>query len=219
MELQFLGHACFLLDDGARKVLTDPFLSGAGHPDWAEQVRPDYIFLTHGHGDHVGDAAAIARRTGAAVCCTADLADAVFAPAGLPVQGGNLGGRFSAPFGSVKLVPALHGSGVPGCLSCGFLLEMGGKKIYHAGDTALISDMALLAEENIDVALLPIGDFYTMGPEDALRAVEMIRPGLTIPMHFNTMPPIVQDGDAFASAVQADGFPAKVLQPGETLEL
>ena len=93
MELRFLGHACFLLDDGACKVLTDPFLSGAGHPDWAEQVRPDYIFVTHGHGDHVGDAAAIARRTGAQVCCTADLADAVFGPAGVSCIAGNLGGH------------------------------------------------------------------------------------------------------------------------------
>ena len=220
MKIQFLGHACFLLDDGAHKALVDPYLTGNPLAAVsANEVEADMIFVTHGHGDHVGDAVSIARRTGAQVCCPIELGEAVFAPAGISVVSGNLGGWTKTPFGRVKLTAAIHGSGVAGGLACGFLFEMGGKKIYHAGDTALTSDMALLAAEGIDVALLPIGDFYTMGPEDALRAVEMIRPGLTIPMHFNTMPPIVQDGDAFASAVQADGFPAKVLQPGETLEL
>ena len=174
MELQFLGHACFLLDDGSYKVLTDPFLSGTGQTALAETVEPDFIFVTHGHGDHVGDAVEISKRTGAPVCCTVDL-------------------------------------------SCGFIFEMGGKKIYHAGDTALMTDMALLEDAHIDVALLPIGDFYTMGPADALRAVKMIKPGLTIPMHYNTFPPIAQDPAAFAAACEAAGFQAKVLQPGETL--
>ncbi len=220
MKIQFLGHACFLLNDGAHKALVDPYLTGNPLAAVsADEVEADMIFVTHGHGDHVGDAVSIARRTGAQVCCPIELGEAVFVPAGISVVSGNLGGWTKTPFGRVKLTAAIHGSGVAGGLACGFLFEMGGKKIYHAGDTALTSDMALLAAEGIDVALLPIGDFYTMGPEDALRAVEMIRPGLTIPMHFNTMPPIVQDGDAFASAVQADGFPAKVLQPGETLEL
>lgn len=220
MKIQFLGHACFLLDDGAHKALVDPYLTrNPLAAVSANEVEADMIFVTHGHGDHVGDAVSIARRTGAQVCCPIELGEAVFVPAGISVVSGNLGGWTKTPFGRVKLTAAIHGSGVAGGLACGFVFEMGGKKIYHAGDTALTSDMALLAAEGIDVALLPIGDFYTMGPEDALRAVEMIRPGLTIPMHFNTMPPIVQDGDAFASAVQADGFPAKVLQPGETLEL
>ena len=220
MKIQFLGHACFLLDDGAHKALVDPYLTGNPLAAVsANEVEADMIFVTHGHGDHVGDAVSIARRTGAQVCCPIELGEAVFVPAGISVVSGNLGGWTKTPFGRVKLTAAIHGSGVAGGLACGFVFEMRGKKIYHAGDTALTSDMALLAAEGIDVALLPIGDFYTMGPEDALRAVEMIRPGLTIPMHFNTMPPIVQDGDAFASAVQADGFPAKVLQPGETLEL
>lgn len=220
MKIQFLGHACFLLDDGAHKALVDPYLTGNPLAAVsANEVEADMIFVTHGHGDHVGDAVSIARRTGAQVCCPIELGGAVFVPAGISVVSGNLGGWTKTPFGRVKLTAAIHGSGVAGGLACGFLFEMGGKKIYHAGDTALTSDMALLAAEGIDVALLPIGDFYTMGPEDALRAVEMIRPGLTIPMHFNTMPPVVQDGDAFAAAVQAAGYPAKVLQPGETLEL
>ena len=220
MELKFLGHSCFLLDDGAHKVLTDPFLTGnAEAAVSAEQVEADYIFVTHGHSDHVGDAVDIAKRTGAPVCCTVDLAEGLFRPAGVQVQVGNLGGTIPMPFGSAKFFQAIHGSGVAGCLSCGFLFEMGGRKIYHAGDTALMSDMALLAEEKIDVALLPIGDVFTMGPADALRAVKMIQPKLVIPMHYNTFPPIAQDPDAFAAAVKAAGFEARVLRPGETLSL
>ena len=220
MKLQFLGHACFLLDDGAHKVLTDPFLTGnALAAAAADQVEADFIFVTHGHSDHTGDAQAIAQRTGATVCCTVDLADGVFGPAGVRVQVGNLGGTIPMPFGSAKFFQAIHGSGVPGCLSCGFIFEMDGKRIYHAGDTALMTDMALLAEEDIDVALLPIGDVFTMGPADALRAVKMIRPKLVVPMHYDTFPPIAQDPAAFADAVQAAGFQAKVLRPGESLEL
>jgi len=218
MELKFLGHACFLLDDGTHKVLTDPFLTG--NPlaaASADDIDADFVFVTHGHGDHVGDSAAISRRTGAPVCCTVDLAAGVYEPDGIPTQVGNLGGTVPMPFGSAKFFSAIHGSGVPGCLACGFILEIGGKKIYHAGDTALMADMALLAEENIDVALLPIGDFYTMGPADALRAVKMIHPKLVIPMHYNTFPHITQDPEAFAAAVQEAGFAAAVLRPGESL--
>ena len=218
MELTFLGHACFLLDDGSCKVLTDPFLTGNGlAAASADQVEADFIFVTHGHGDHTGDAEAIAKRTDATVCCTVDLAEGVFGPAGVKTQVGNLGGRIPMPFGSAKFFQAIHGSGVPGCLTCGFIFEMGGKKIYHAGDTALMSDMALLADEEIDVALLPIGDVFTMGPEDALRAVKMIRPKLVVPMHYNTFPPIAQDPEAFAASVRAAGFQAQVLRPGESL--
>lgn len=220
MKLTFLGHACFLLDDGQHKLLTDPFLTGNPLAAVsADQVEADFIFVTHGHGDHVGDAAAIAKRTGAPVCCTVDLAEALFAHAGVETIQGNLGGRIKLPFGSVKFVPALHGSGVPGCLSNGFLFEVGGRKIYHAGDTALISDLALLAPEHIDAALLPIGDMFTMGPEDALRAAEMIAPQMVVPMHYDTMPPIRQDAQAFASAVRGKGMQCYVLRPGESVTL
>jgi len=220
MDITFLGHACFLLNDGTHKVLTDPFLSGNGLAAIsADEVEADYIFVTHGHGDHVGDSVEISKRTGAPVCCTVDLAAGVFGPAGVETVVGNLGGRIPLPFGKTKIFQALHGSGVPGCLSCGFIFEMDGKKIYHAGDTGLIADMALLADEEIDVALLPIGDLYTMDPDDALRAVKMIRPKLVIPMHYDTFPAICQDPEAFASAVEAAGFQAKVLRPGETLSI
>ena len=220
MQLTFLGHACFLLDDGTHKVLIDPHLSG--NPlaaAKADQVEADFICVTHGHGDHIGDSVEIAKRTGATVFCTVDLAGAVYKPAGVKAMGGNLGGTAPMPFGSVKIFPAIHGSGVAGGLACGFVIEMDGKKIYHAGDTALMADMALLEEEGIDVALLPIGDFYTMGPKDALRAVKMIRPGLTVPMHYNTFPAIRQDPAVFADSVAAAGFAAKVLDPGDSISL
>lgn len=220
MKLTFLGHACFLLDDGQHKLLTDPFLTGnplAAVP--ADQVEADFIFVTHGHGDHVGDAVAIAKRTGAPVCCTADLGSAVFTPAGVETIQGNLGGQIKLPFGSFKFTPAIHGSGVPGCLSCGFLFEVGGRKIYHAGDTSLTCDLTLLAPEHIDVALLPIGDVYTMGPEDALRAAEMIAPQMVVPMHYDTMPPIRQDAQAFAGSVRGKGMQCCVLRPGESVTL
>ena len=220
MQLTFLGHACFLLDDGTHKVLIDPHLSG--NPlaaAKADEVDADFICVTHGHGDHIGDSVEIAKRTGATVFCTVDLAGAVYKPAGVKAMGGNLGGTAPMPFGSVKIFPAIHGSGVAGGLACGFIIEMGGKKIYHAGDTALMADMALLEEEGIDAALLPIGDFYTMGPKDALRAVKMIRPGLTIPMHYNTFPSIRQDAQSFADSVTAAGFTVKVLNPGESISL
>ena len=150
---------------------------------------------------------------------TMTTAGAVYKPAGVKAMGGNLGGTAPMPFGSIKIFPAIHGSGVAGGLACGFVIEMGGKKIYHAGDTALMADMALLEEEGIDAALLPIGDFYTMGPKDALRAVKMIRPGLTVPMHYNTFPAIRQDPAAFAASVTGAGFAAKVLNPGESISL
>lgn len=220
MKLTFLGHACFQLDDGSCKVLVDPFLTGnALAAASADKVEADFICVTHGHGDHVGDAVEIARRTGATVCCGVELAESVFEPAGIQTCVGNLGGRIPMPFGSVKLVQAIHGSGVAGGLACGFVLEMDGKKIYHAGDTALTTDMVLLAEENIDAALLPIGDVYTMGPVDALRAVKMIQPKLVVPMHYNTFSAIAQDPDAFAEAVQLAGFRAEVLSPGAVLAL
>ena len=209
-----------MLEDGRYKVLIDPFLTGNGQAAVsADEVKPDFICVTHGHGDHVGDTAAIAKRTGAQVVCSVDLAEGVFAPAGITALAGNLGGTIPMPFGSVKLFQGIHGSGVAGCLSCGFIFRMGGKKIYHAGDTALMTDMNLLADEALDAALLPIGDFFTMGPEDALRAVKMIKPKLTIPMHYNTFPPIVQDPEAFAALVEKAGFRAAALKPGESVEL
>ncbi|MCQ2437142.1 MAG: metal-dependent hydrolase [Clostridia bacterium] len=221
MKITYLGHACFMLDDGTTKVIVDPFLTGNPKATVsADEVAPDMIFVTHGHDDHLGDTVAIAKRTGAAVCCLVDMATAAIGPAGVEnIVAANIGGWVPTKFGKVKFVNAIHGSGIPGCLSCGFIFEMGGKRIYHAGDTALTADMALLADENIDVALLPIGDFFTMGPKDAVKAAKMIKPALTVPMHYNTFPPIAQDPNAFAAAMSAEGLKTAIVNPGETLEV
>ena len=177
LKITFLGHACFLLDDGETKVLTDPYLSGNPLAAVsADEVEADYIFVSHGHGDHVGDTAGIAARCGAAIGGPVEITGALFGKQGLETIPGNIGGLTELPFGSVKVVPAIHGSGVPGALACGFVFEIGGKKVYFAGDTALTKDMELLEYDMIDAALLPIGDVYTMGPEDAARAAWMIRP-------------------------------------------
>lgn len=221
MKIKFLGHACFMLEDKDVKILIDPFITGNSlAPLSADEVSADYIFVTHGHGDHIGDAVSIAKRTGATVYAVVEIADAVLAPEGIKVGRGNIGGKQKTSFGSVKYFPAAHGSGVNGALACGYVFEIGGKKIYHAGDTGLISEMAFLKDEKIDVALLPIGDFYTMGIEDAVKAAKMISPKLVIPMHYNTFPLIEQDPEEFKKIVEGKYIcDVKVLNPGESLNL
>lgn len=221
MKIEYLGHACFILEDTNVKILIDPFLTGnALAAKTAEQVEADYIFITHGHGDHVGDAYAIAKRTGATVYAVVEFAEGPIAAEGINVAMGNIGGKQQTPFGSVKYVPAAHGSGVPGALACGYVFEIGGKKVYHAGDTALIAEMQFLADEQIDVALLPIGDVFTMGPKDAVKAAKLIAPKYVIPMHYNTFPPIQQNPNDFKKAVEDKGIcKVKILNPGESFEV
>lgn len=218
LTITFYGHACFALTDGETKLLIDPFFTGNGlAPIKAEEAEADYILVTHGHGDHTGDAAAIAERTGATIITTVDVGTALFGNCRNLICG-NIGDKIQLPFGSIQYVPAIHGSGVPGGVACGFVIRMDGKTVYHMGDTSLTKDFELLADQ-IDALLIPIGDFYTMGPEDALTAVEMIRPGYVIPMHFNTFPMIMQDADSFARSVEEKDFQAQVLNPGEFLVL
>lgn len=221
MKIQYLGHACFCLESSGVKILTDPFLTGNELASKkADEIEADYIFVTHGHGDHIGDTYAIAKRTGATVYAVVEFANGPMAAEGIKVASGNIGGSQKTPFGSVKFVTAAHGSGVPGALACGYIFEMDDKKIYHAGDTALIADMGLLADEKIDVALLPIGGHYTMGPDDALRAAKLIKPKYVIPMHYNTFPVIMQNPEDYKNAVEKEDIcEVKVLNPGETFEI
>jgi len=219
MIIRYLGHACFLVGSGAYSLLFDPFLSGnpgsAAQPD---EVRATHIFVTHGHDDHLGDARSIARRCGSLVYATVETASLF--DADVRTDAGQPGGSVPADFGSVKFTSALHGSAVPGGISCGFVVGIEGKKIYHAGDTGLIMDMALLEDEKVDLALLPIGDRYTMGPDDALRAVRLIKPKLVIPMHYDTFPAIKQDPALFKEKVEhLTGIPVAVLPVGGSIEL
>ena len=214
VTITFYGHACFSITDGSTVLLTDPYLTGnpmaAAGPD---EVDADYILVTHGHGDHVGDTPAIAKRTGAKIITPVEIGRALFS--GFSCLPCNLGGTIRLPFGSVKLIPAIHGSGVPGALACGFVITVGGKKICHLGDTALTKDFELLAQEQIDVLLAPVGDVYTMGPDDAARAAGMIRPKLAVPMHYGTFPALVQDPEPFVHACEEQRIPARVLHPGD----
>lgn len=219
MKITYYGHSCFLFDDGFFRVLTDPYLSGNPLSDVrADEVSTDFILVSHAHGDHLGDTVDIAGYTGATVISTVELCGQILNPQGIKNMAGNIGGSLKTPFGSIKYVNAVHGSGVPGGLACGFVVEMGGKKIYFAGDTALSADMALLKDEGIDVALLPIGDYYTMGPSDAKRAAQMISPAVTIPMHYNTFPAIKQDPEKFADSLREAGLSCIILSPGETFD-
>ena len=223
MKLTFLGHSAVLLEHDGHRVLVDPFLTGNPKAAVAaDAVDADVIVLTHAHGDHVGDAVDIAKRTGAVVVSNVEIVGRL-AREGIETIGANTGGRVALPFGAVTFTPAWHsssfGDGGYGGLAMGAVLEFGGRRVYHAGDTALFGDMALIARGGLDLALLPIGDHYTMGPADALEAVKLLRPTRVVPIHHGTFPLIEQDAGAFRDAVQAatDAM-VDALTPGEAIE-
>jgi L-ascorbate metabolism protein UlaG (beta-lactamase superfamily) len=224
-KLTWHGHAtCSLETDDGTHLVIDPFFGDNPACDVSvDEVEADFILISHGHGDHIADAIPLAERTGATIIATFEVAS-YMETCKLTASPHHIGGGVRYPFGYVKLTPALHGGIVelPGgekytSLPAGFLIDLeSGQRFHHAGDTALLADMALL-KGRVDVAMLPIGDRFTMGPQDAVRAVEMIEPGVVIPMHYNTWPPIEQDPEAFKRAV---GTRAKVeiLSPGDTYE-
>lgn len=220
MKIRFIGHSCFLIEEGKYSLLFDPFITGnPAAAVKAADLNPTHILVSHNHGDHRGDAADIAKRTGATVFTTNEIGIDL-SKSCINVAAGHIGGKAKTEFGSVKFFQAFHGSGIAGGHACGFVVDLMGKKIYHAGDTGLTKDMELLWKQNIDLALLPIGDFYTMGPEDALEAVKMIKPKYVIPMHYNTFPAISQNPEAFKKAVEDEtGVKTMVLKPGESMEM
>ncbi|MGD2037729.1 MAG: metal-dependent hydrolase [Desulfobacterales bacterium] len=225
IKITWYSHACFLIETGQTKLLTDPFLSDNPlSPAKADAIEAEYILVSHGHGDHVGDTISIAKRTGATVISNFEI-QAWLANQGVEnTHPQHLGGGFDYPWGRVKLTIAHHGSGLPdgsyGGNPCGFLFYIEGKKIYHACDTGLFYDMKLIGEEGIDLAILPIGDNFTMGPDDALRAVKMIEPAQVVPIHYDTFDVIKQDPHAWAKRVQKEtAAKAIVMNPGDSLKL
>lgn len=225
MKLQYLGHSAFLIEASNFKAIIDPFLSG--NP--SATLKPSqitgltHIFVTHGHGDHIGDTVELARENKSLVISNAEISN-YLSEHGLRTHGMHIGGRYTFDFGTVKLTPALHGSSIPtskgpreGGNPSGFVLTIEGKKIYHAGDTGLTMDMKLLEEEKIDVAILPIGGNYTMDIEDALRAVDFIKPKLVVPMHYNTFPLIQADPEEFKSKNLL--CETRILKIGEKMDI
>ncbi len=222
MELTWYGHATWKVRIGDTRIIIDPFFNhNPVSPVKAEDVDAEYIVLTHGHGDHMGDTDIIARRTGATIIANAEICEWLRQRGFERVHAQHIGGGFHYPFGYLKLTIAVHGSSLPdgsyGGMPAGVLISAEGKKLYHAGDTGLFASMALIGEEGLDVALLPIGDNYTMGPDDALRAVKLLQPRVAIPMHYETWELIAQDPHAWAERVrQETATQPVVMQIGET---
>lgn len=227
MKLTWLSHASWMLEIGQHRVLLDPFFTD--NP--AAQAKPDdftdisHILVSHGHFDHVGDTVSIAKRCGSTVVTNFEIAQWFANKHGIKDPlGMNTGGWVSLPFGRLQLTPAMHSSSLPdgsyGGIAGGFLLQALGMRIYFACDTALFSDMQLIAREELDVAVLPIGDLYTMGPEDSVEALKMIEPTKVLPTHYNTWPPIEQDADQWARLVREQtGADPIVLNVGESIEV
>ncbi|ANS73468.1 metal-dependent hydrolase [Paenibacillus yonginensis] len=230
MQLIFHGHSTIQLNSNGKSLIVDPFLSGnqlaAVKP---EDIKVDAVLLTHAHADHILDAAPISKANGAPVIANPELATYLTWQGVEQTIGMNIGGTVDLGFATAKMTHAFHSSGmideanktvVYGGMPAGFIIKAEGKTIVHAGDTGLFSDMKMIGDMNeIDVVFLPIGDHFTMGPEDALQAAVWYNAKLVVPIHYDTFPPIKQDADAFVNKLEAKGLKGKVLKPGESIEI
>ena len=228
VTITYYGHSTFTFDVDGTKLVIDPFFApnNSAAPVKADEIEADYVLVSHGHFDHVADAASIAKRTGATVISNAEIVGWLQKQGVKKVHGMNTGGAFTFPFGRVQMTIAHHSSALPdganGGNPCGLLFHFNdGSDVYFAGDTALTFDMKLIGEAGgVDLALLPIGDNFTMGPDDAVTASQFVKAKRVIPMHYDTFPVIKQDPRAFAETLrQAAEIDCKVLAPGEAYTL
>ncbi|WNF22012.1 metal-dependent hydrolase [Mesobacillus jeotgali] len=226
MKVSYHGHSVVKIETNGKTILIDPFITGNDLTDLkVGDVKPDVIILTHAHGDHLGDTVELAKKHDALVIANFEVAT-YLSWKGLNTHGMSIGGAYEFDFGKVKMTPAFHGTGmitenneiIYGGMPAGILLMAEGKTVFHAGDTGLFSDMKLIGERHpIDLAFLPIGDNFTMGPEDAALAAEFLDAKQVVPIHFNTFPPIKQDPHAFVKMLKKNK--GTVLEAGEAIEL
>ena len=223
-KLTYLSHSAWLIENDAFKVVIDPFLEGnPTAPISPAELQADFIIVTHAHGDHIGDAIPMAKASEGLIISNFEIANYCTAQ-GAQAHPMHIGGAREFPFGRVKLTPAWHGSTFPdgsyGGTPAGCLLTIDGKTIYHTGDTGLFLDMQLIGEMNeIDIMMVNIGDNFTMGIDDAVKAVEFVKPKLVVPMHYKTFDVIDVDPNEFVQKVEAKGFKAQVVEIGKKFEL
>lgn len=219
-EFKFIHHACFTVTAGGETLICDPFIDGNPIHVSMEDLKVDYIFVSHAHGDHLGCAYELAKQCDALIITTAEIAGQA-SENGCKAHAMHVGGTYKFPFGKVRLTPAFHGSGIAGGHACGFIIDFHGVKFYFAGDTSLFGDMKLLQElDPFKYALLPIGGNFTMDPHDAAKAAAFLKAPVVIPIHYNTWPVIAQDPEAYKADVEKNVPGTKVIlvDPGDTLE-
>ncbi|KAA3611287.1 MAG: metal-dependent hydrolase [Calditrichaeota bacterium] len=223
-KLTFLGHSGWLLESPKASVVIDPFLEGnplAKHK--ASDLNADYILISHAHGDHISDVESIAKNCKSTIIANFEIAT-YYGAKGIETHPLHIGGGNNFPFGRVKLTPAFHGSSFPdgtyGGMPAGILLTIDDKTFYHTGDTGLFSDMQLIGKHNlVDVMMVCIGDNFTMGIDDAVEAVDLVKPRLTVPMHYKTFPMIDVDPEEFASKSFSYGNEVKIMDIGDSFNL